>query len=112
MSKLPAEEELDFCYLLALLPMLKGIPEYSCLPELFSIIGHEKLILLAKYAGGETIKIPTITQLSDSVDALQWFYDICITGKKDSSEIPDNLVSLYKKIVEVYNVREGEESTP
>ena len=110
-SKLPLTEEIDFHYLLGLMPPLHDVPEFAWLPELFSIIGHEKLILLAKYAGGETIKIPTITQLSDSVDALQWFYDICITGKKDSSEIPENLVSLYKKIVEVYNVREGEEST-
>ena len=50
--KLPITEELDFAYLLSLLPPLKDEPEFAWLPELFSIVGHESLIRLCKYAGG------------------------------------------------------------
>ena len=108
-TKLPISEELDFHYLLSLMPPLHDIEEYAWLPELFSIIGHEKLVLLSKYAGGEYIKIPTLSQLSDSIDALQWFYDIQIAHKRDDSEIPDHLHELYRKILEVYHARERQE---
>ena len=96
-------EFLDFHYLLGLMPPLHAVPEYSWLPELFSIIGHEKLILLSKYAGGETIKIPTLSQLSDSVDALQWFYDVQLAKTHQLTEVPPHLHELYRKIIEVYN---------
>lgn len=91
-EKLPITEELDFAYLLSLLPVLHSIPEYAALPELFSIIGHERLILLCRYAGGETIRIPTLDELSNSIDALQWYYDVYISKRKDISEIPDTFV--------------------
>ena len=65
-KQLPVTEELDFHYLLSLMPPLHDIDEFSWLPELFSIIGHEKLILLCKYAGGEVIRIPTIDQLNQT----------------------------------------------
>ena len=104
-SKLPQTEELDFHYLLSLMPPLHDTPEYAWLPELFSIIGHEKLVLLSKYAGGETIRIPTLVELLNSVDALQWFYDIHIAKRKNVSEMPSHLNGLYSKIAEVYDVR-------
>ena len=75
-KKLTLTEELDFAYLLELMPPLHGVSEFAWLPELFSIIGYEKLLTLCKYAGGETITIPTTEQVSDSISALQWFYDI------------------------------------
>ena len=56
-------EESDFAYLLELMLPLHNVPEFAWLPELFSIIGYEKLLLLCKYAGGETIAIPTIDQI-------------------------------------------------
>ena len=103
LSKLPAEEELDFCYLLALLPMLKGIPEYSCLPELFSIIGHEKMIDLCKFAGGECIMIPTLEELSKSIESLKWYYYVFINGSKTLDEVPnkyrDEVLSILKQTV-------------
>ena len=43
-SKLPLTEEIDFHYLLGLMPPLHNVPEFAWLPELFSIIGHEKLV--------------------------------------------------------------------
>ena len=102
MDNLPIKEELDFQYLLQLLPPLENEPEFAALPELFSIIGAKTLIKLCKYAGGETIKIPTIEQLSRDIDALQWYYDVYISKKKLVSEIPMELKELVIKIREVY----------
>lgn len=103
--KLPVTEELDFHYLLGLMPPLYDVPEFSWLPELFSIIGHESLIKLCKYAGGEQIRIPTLDELSKSIDALQCFYDVYIKKSKSESEIPDGLSELVDKIRVVYNDR-------
>lgn len=107
-SNLPITEELDFAYLLELMPPLHNISEYAWLPELFSIIGHEGLITLCKYAGGETITIPTLEELSDSVEALQWFYDIHVKHIRTPIEVPRNLRSYYNKIVEVYDARNNQ----
>ena len=101
-KELSIKDELDFQYLLQLLPPLENEPEFAWLPELFSIIGARNLITLSKYAGGETIKIPTIEQLARDIEALQWYYDVYITMKKSSAEIPINLLELVKKINEVY----------
>ena len=74
-NELNTTEELDFQYLLQLLPPLEDTPEFANLPELFSIIGAKSLIKLCKYAGGETIRIPTLSQLQRDIEALQWYYD-------------------------------------
>jgi len=103
MSKeLPTSEELDFQYLLQLLPPLEDTPEFANLPELFSIIGAKSLIKLCKYAGGETIKIPTLEQLCTDIEALQWYYDVYIKKTKSFAEIPMELCELVKKIKEIY----------
>lgn len=95
-------EELDFQYLLQLLPPLADTPEFVWLPELFSIIGAKNLITLCKYAGGETITIPTLDQLSENIDALQWYYDVYISHRKELGEIPANICALVMKIRNVY----------
>lgn len=100
--ELPITEELDFHYLLSLMPALKEISEYQWLPELFSVIGYEKLILLCKFAGGEIIKIPTLDELSDCIEALQLFYDIEIKHTKTELEIRDDLKEYVSKIQEIY----------
>lgn len=89
-------EENDFIYLLELMPVLHNVPEFAWLPELFSIIGAERLISLCKYAGGEIIKIPTIEELSLSIAALQLYYDIDI--KHIDKPVPENLSQLYDTI--------------
>ena len=104
MSKeLPIKDELDFQYLLQLLPPLENEPEFAWLPELFSIIGAKNLITLSKYAGGETIKIPTTEQLAQDIEALQWYYDVFITKRKSVGEIPADLCALVMKIKSVYS---------
>lgn len=101
-NELPISEELDFHYLLALIPPLTNLDEFAWLPELFSIIGYEKLVKLCRYAGGEVIRIPTIEQLADSIEALQWFYDVYITNKLSESEIPSTIKPLVLKVANVY----------
>ena len=96
-------EELDFQYLLQLLPPLEAEEAFANLPELCSIIGIEALIKLCKYAGGETIKIPTLFQLSKDIEALQWYYDVEIKHSKEIYEIPPDLQNLVNIIREVYN---------
>ena len=98
-SELPITEELDFQYLLQLLPPLEDEGAFACLPELFSIIGAEKLITLCKYAGGETIKIPTLAQLLEDIEALQWYYDVYIKKSKSTFDVPDNLIGKVAVIV-------------
>lgn len=107
MSKpdLPITEELDFAYLLELMPSVEEIPEFAWLPELFSIIGHERLLTLCRYAGGETIRIPTVDQVNECIEALQWFYDVSIEKSKDSSDVPTHIVSLFSKIKNLYDAQ-------
>lgn len=102
-SDLPISEELDFQYLLQLLPPLEHEPEFAWLPELFSIIGARNLITLCKYAGGETIKIPTTEQLAQDIEALQWYYDVYIKHSKAPEDIPVTLYALVNKIRTIYN---------
>ena len=101
-NELPITEDLDFHYLLTLLPPLKGIDEYACLPELYSCVGYERLIKLCTHAGGETIRIPTIPELIDAMEALQYFYDIDIKKLRTDAEIPDQYRVLVEKIRQVY----------
>lgn len=108
-KKLPVTEELDFAYLLELMPPLHNVPEFAWLPELFSIIGHESLIALCKYAGGETIRIPTTEQLTDSIEALQWFYNVFIKKDRQVDEVPQSVRGLFDIIVREYNARLSEE---
>lgn len=105
MSNLPVTEELDFAYLLELMPPMHRVPEFAWLPELFSIIGHEKLILLCKYAGGESITVPTLDELTTSIEAFQWFYDIGIKETKCIEDVPYNLIDKVNKIFEVYDAK-------
>ena len=108
-KELPITEDLDFSYLLGLMRPLHNLDEYSWLPELFSIIGYERLIELCKYCGGESIRIPTLDELSRSLDSLQSFYDVCIKKTRELDDIPATSFDLVQKIKEVYDVREGQE---
>lgn len=108
---LPITEELDFSYLLGLMRPLYEIDEYAWLPELFTLIGHTKLIDLCRYAGGETIKIPTLETLSKSIDCLQDFYDVYIKKCKTIDDIPITNLELVGKIKGIYDARNGETSS-
>lgn len=101
-SKLNLTESSDFHLLLELMVPLYKEPEFAWLPELFSILGHEKLALLAKYAGGETIKIPTIEQLEESIAALNWYSDVFINHTKKYIQVPMRYRDLVLRIKSTY----------
>ena len=105
-DKIPVREELDFAYLLELLPPLYETDSFEGLSELFSIIGHEKLLTLCKYAGGEYIKVPTLDQLDQAIDALQYFYDVHIAKTKDITEVPLIVLPIFFRIVNIYEDRQ------
>jgi len=94
-------ESSDFHYLLELMLPLYSDPAYAWLPELFSIIGHESLITLCKVAGGERIKIPTLSELSDAVTALDWYYNTFITKKKPITDVPPEYSELVTRIAKI-----------
>lgn len=102
-QKLDITESSDFHCLLELMLPLYNVDEFAWLPELFSIIGHEKLLMLMKYAGGETIKIPTLDQLNASIQALDWYYKVYITKRKRRKSIPLEYLELVDKIKEVFD---------
>ena len=102
-SQLSSTEELDFHYLLTLMPVLEEVPDFSWLPELFAILGHEKLIKLCKYAGGETIQIPTLEELSNSVECVQLYYDVYIKHTKGESSIPVKYKNMVSRIAGILN---------
>lgn len=102
-DKLDLTQTSDFHCLLELMLPLYQIEEYSWLPELFSIIGYEKLLLLAKYAGGATIKIPTVDEISKAIEALDWYYKVYLTHTKYKKSIPSELADLVNKIKEVFD---------
>lgn len=104
-QKLDLTETSDFHCLLELMLPLYQIDEYAWLPELFSIIGHEKLLLLMKYAGGETIKIPTLDELNSALAALEWYYKVYVIKRKYRKSIPEEYRELVQKIKEVLDAR-------
>lgn len=105
-SKLDITETSDFHCLLELMLPLYNIDQFAWLPELFSIIGHDKLLLLMKYAGGETIKIPTLDQLNEAIQALDWYYKVYVTRRKYRKSIPTEYVALVEKIKEVFDAQD------
>lgn len=106
-QELPESERLDFHYLLTLMPPLHDVPEFAWLPELFSIIDIDSFLNLCKYCGGETIRIPTLAEVSKSVDAMQCFYDIEISKRKTVDDIPEDLKDLVRRVIKIYNARDS-----
>lgn len=107
-NNLPITEEIDFAYLLELMRPLHDVPAFAWLPELFSIIGHERLITLCQYAGGETLTVPTVEQLTESIEALQWFYDVVIKRSREEADVPQSLKPLFYTIVRIFDARNSQ----
>ena len=101
-TELSLTEELDFHYLLTLMRPLHDEPEFSWLPELFTLIGHENVIKLCKYAGGETITIPTLFDLTMSIRAMEYYYSVYISKTKVYTDIPVELRPMVTKIRTYY----------
>ena len=106
-TKLDLTQSSDFQYLLELMLPLSNDPAYAWLPELFSVIGHEKLILLCKFCGGETIRIPKLEELMEALDALDWYYKVHIAHCKYRKSIPERLVPKVEHIKEIIDARDS-----
>ena len=102
-QKLSLKDTSDFACLLELMMVLKDDPSYACLPELFSIIGHEKLLLLAKYAGGTVIRIPTVEELTDMIESFQWYYDVYIKKTKKLTHVPFKYRNFVLELQRIYS---------
>lgn len=59
-----------YSLILFVLYKLRNIPEYSGVSELAYILDEENFLNLCEYFGGLCIKVPTISELRDIVDAL------------------------------------------
>lgn len=66
---------------------VKDIPEYSSISELAFILDKQNLLNLCEYYGGLTIKIPTIQELEDVLDALLLYQLIDIQGNSYSDAV-------------------------
>lgn len=62
------------------------LPEYSALSELAYILDHKNLLKLCEYFGGQTITIPTIDQLEETIYGmlLYQYVDIEKMDEKDA----------------------------
>lgn len=65
------------------------IPEYSALSELAYILDQKNLLKLCEYFGGQTVKIPTIDQLEETVYGmlLYQYIDVEKIPEKDAIEL-------------------------
>ena len=72
--------------MLFVLYKFQTIPEYSSLSELAYILDKNNLLKLCEYFGGQTLKIPTIDQLEETVYAmlLYQYVDVEKVDEKDA----------------------------
>lgn len=110
-------------YSLSLFSLYKliGIPEYSSLSELVYVLDKDNLLNLCEYFGGQTIKIPTTTELESLVYSLLLYqyvkiekmdYDEAIKLIGHESKDLRAVKSNYRKLVDVlqnytFQTREG-----
>jgi len=109
-NKLSLTEDFDFASILELMVPMYYRPEYAWLPELMSIVGYQSLIRLCKVAGGEKIMIPTIDQLSEAVEAMDWYYRVWVTKRSKITDVPPGLSHLVEVIARTYEDASNRES--
>lgn len=59
----------------------KEIPEFSSISELSYLLDKENLLKLCEFYGGQTIKIPTIKEIEDYINALLVYQEVDIEHK-------------------------------
>lgn len=75
---------------------LREVPEYSAISELAYVLDKQNLLNLCEFFGGTTIKIPTITELEDMMQALLLYQYVNIDGME------------YDKAIELIGHKAGE----
>lgn len=97
----------------------KDNPKYSTLSELMFILDHDNFLNFIKYFEGQTIQVPTLSDMSDSIKALL-LYQYVVLEKQDfyqamelvgipreQSREAKRILSNFKKTVERYNYKIG-----
>lgn len=67
-----------FNIMLFVLYKLKDIPDYKVLSELFYLVDKEALLNICQYYGGMTVRIPTIDELNNILNALTLYLKVDI----------------------------------
>lgn len=67
-----------FNIMLFVLYKLKDIPDYKVLSELFYLVDKEALLNICQYYGGTTVRIPTIEELNNILNALTLYLKVDI----------------------------------
>lgn len=67
----------------------QNIPEYAAVSELAYILDQKNMLKLCEYFGGQTIKIPTIDQLEETIYAmlLYQYIDVEKIEEKDAVQL-------------------------
>ena len=80
--------------------------ELSSLSQLAYILDIDNLLKLCKFYGGQTITLPTISELRKLLDALM-LYQMIEIERKDINQLSEEYdfqtIKLYKKIKEILN---------
>ena len=70
-NELEKLKQLDiWSLMLFVLYNFQKIPEYSALSELAYILDQKSLLKLCEYFGGQTLRVPTIDELEDTIYAM------------------------------------------
>ena len=63
------------------------IPEYSSLSELCYVLDEKNLLKLCEYFGGQTVKIPTIDQMEETLYAMLLYQYVDIENVKETEAL-------------------------
>lgn len=86
-----------YSLILFVLYKLRNIPEYSGISELAYVLDEDNFLNLCEYFGGLTLKIPTISELHDIVDALLLYQYVDLDGLSYDSAVNKIGFSSYQK---------------
>ena len=85
-----------YSLLLFVLFKLRDVPEYSTLSELSYVLDKEGLLNICEYFGGQTIAIPTVTELEGVVHALLLYQYVQLDGLSYNAAIKKLGLESYK----------------
>lgn len=76
-----------YSLMLFVLYKLRDVPEYSGISQLAYVLDEDNFLNLCEYFGGLRIKVPSIGELRDIVDALLLYQYVDIDGMEYSTAV-------------------------
>lgn len=97
-------------YYLSLMVISSRLGDKSLLPELIFLLNEDSLNKLIYYFGGETIRVPTVSELRDylygiliyyyfDIEGLNWYSAINKMGLEYSGQLSRKLSKLRKQVI-------------